>query len=310
MRNKPGRPANGLVDCLNIQLWYFEIAERLGVTSSYAVEKYYKENQPDFRPPFRNTNQFKKYEKGNFFPGKEITDWFESRSEGKFKGTSKLLHHPFWRLLKAPAMPHADLYTILHELPADILIHLPWPSRALRYSTKVCSFDSLAVCLWLICERRHHFSDSPLKIFYPATLNFILILSCMASHDPFLRVAKPLYQYFKDTFLPKDKKDDIHKMLQHVKLDGLISKNALILKIIDETSILSQLKDAPPSCLYLAQKHLPDNVISEVMPLINSKKWRQLKRHDQVKKLTASLKRWEKNILSDNALRETPSQFT
>lgn len=299
-RKKRGHPPNSISLKLSIQLWYYELLERLGFTKAQDVEKYYVTHQDDYKGGFRNSNKFRLYEQGKYSPSLKIVSWFEDRPSGKFRGTEKILYNPFWTLLDNPALSNEKLFDLLYKLPPDIAVRLTKPNRALTYFLKQSSLDALAGCLWLICQVRHDFSSPPFNQYYPAISTAFEVFFRLATKKTYLPIAEELFNCLKNNFLPIDKNDKFLHLMNKIDCNSGLNLNLTLLNIVNELSILKTFKEAPPSCLYLVHKKLTNSVIEKIMPLIKAGKWRQVQQNSDIKKLKYSLKRWEKLQRNNN----------
>jgi hypothetical protein len=315
---EPEQSTKDVVDILRVQTWFWAIATRLGVTTAYAVEKYYRTNSdPTYKnKKFEPSKRFKNYEKGLHVPHPGIVRWFDEQE--RFKGTRQYIDHPFWVLLKTPDINIDELYILLGKLPYHIYKHIfdfeldidgaeyqPNPDKLLRKAgylsalkefDKYSNLDSLAATLGLICEAKH-FSTREFKLQHATAADTALrIFLRIATENQFICNSDNIFSLLRERFLTVSYDKTGIQNLEMVgnNLGEILLYNMFILGLINQLHLLKDIDDAPPACLYLSEKHLTQEVMNTISYYGESGEWSKIKKIPEVKNLSRSLRRWEK----------------
>jgi len=305
-----GRPPKGPLDKIRTILWFWAIAEKLGVTSGYAIEKYYFVATGSPVKDFVSTGKFNKYKAGKHIPSEDLVAWFET----KFKGTRAWIDHPFWDI----AIPSTDiemLYARLTSLRPEISQLLFYtnaetkrniPVRRGSRSTDELSeldiesdFDALSASLGLIQEANLLDVNPDISLHKLIALR---ILSRAIAQFPTLEIMPELFSYLREHFLNDSENQEWGEELDSISFDDCRMKNSLILNIIKEANILKYFNDPPPRCLYYGQHFLTTEEIFQIWNFRYDDDTEKIKNHPSIHNLSTQIKRWERNCLKNNSI--------
>lgn len=305
-----GRPPKGPLDKVRTILWFWAIAEKLDVSSAYAIEIYYFENTVGSDKDFVSTGKFNKYKAGKHLPSEDLIAWFEAR----FKGTRVWLDHPFWDI----AIPSTDiemLYEHLTSLRPEISQLLFYtngetkrniPIRRGMKSTDELSeldvesdFDALSASLGLLQEVRLLDRNPDISLHRLIALR---ILSRSIAQFPTLEIMPELFSYLRQHFLNDLENQEWSKELDSISFDNCRMENSLILSIIKDANILKYFNTPPPRCLYYGQFHLTTEEIFKLWNYRYDEDTEKIKNHPSIRELTTQIKRWERSSLKNNSI--------
>lgn len=312
-KKRVGRPTRSPLDKFRTVLWFWAIANKIGVPSAYAVEKYYFEKTNEQDKKFASSGKFNKYQSGKHTPSESLVSWFEKR----FKGTQKWLNHPVWSIA-TPTNDIETLYKKLISLRPEIRKMLFYTNeetkrvipirRGMRCSDELgeldieSDFDSFAAVLGIIQETQ--ILDRKPKVSLHRLIA-VRILTRMVSSLPSLAIMPEFFSYLRRYFLddPKDRK--WNKKLECISFPDHNYWNKLTLDIVKGLNILKYFKDPPMRCLYYGQLHLsPENIFKFHNHFYEEDGIKKLKRHPEISQLTTKIKQWERSLINNNSLTE------
>jgi len=306
-----GRPTKGPLESLKVKLWFWAVAGRLGVTTGYAMEKYFSPETVRQGPNGGTIRscKFDKYKRGEHVPEPELVD----RIESEFPGTKKFLNHPFWIIAKTPITDIEEFYIQLSNLRPEIskllffspidkvrmpIRQLTGPFGTIEDLIKESDWDALTACIGLIQEANYLGGIQKYYLKHYTRRTYGVFLPVISQH-PFTQIAHELFDYLREHFLDRPEDAEWTKKLDSTYLDGHIYVYQTMLLIIEDLGILKHHFLAPPSCLYLAERYLKVSVIEKIHELSLSGKYHEATKLPEIKKLTRSLRRWEKKKVAE-----------
>lgn len=311
-KRRAGRPPRGPLDKVRTILWFWAIANKLGVNSAYAVEKFYFENTNNKGGHFTSTGKFNKYKNGKHVPSEDVVRWFEK----KFRGTRTWLDHPFWKVA-LPSIEIEELYENLSNLRSGVSDVLFYPRQkglrpirrdvgstdALIELDIESDWDALAACFGLIHEAEHFERNSDLSLLRLITLQ---VMSRATSRFPTLKIMPELFTHLRQYFLDETGNDEWLKRLDSVSFADCKIINNFILELIDDLHILKYFKNPPLRCLFYGQHYLDSNTINQLWNYQFEGGAKKIRKHPSIHGLTTNLRKWERDCLRNNSIKNYP----